>query len=261
MLAAMFSDCWIGSHKRDQTGRIFLDYNPQCFERLLRCLRSMAINPSLHHTMQPSIDKEHRADWYILLAYLGMLECMGLHAVEDMRFTTSLEANIDTDGRLMEANPFKEGQCRVAPSMCMGQVHYIKLKILTSAWIVLEVDQFAASGGEDTRDTCSGWSSGCHDIASHQAHWRGGRRSLSEHVHRQSGDNVVMKVDLVMKTISLWSRSCPCPCVLPLNCTDLESPFTLFVDFNDSLTETAGESGVAKVQLLNMLPEDFGRFD
>lgn len=224
MLAAMFSDRWAGSHKRDQDGRIFLNYNPYCFDKVLRCLRIKTIDPSYQPLLQQSVDKEHKADWYILLAHLGLLAFMGLHVDENLHFTEGIASNLHTGGYTVEAIPDQQGACKAAPPMFVGKIHFFKCTVLTDAWVFLGVNQAATFECENRlHSTSYGWSS-----------WslcQGGKFDKSDNLHWQAGDSIVFKLGLVLCTLSMWSTSHPTSWSIPIDrtCVNTMTPFLFFV--------------------------------
>ena len=250
MLAVMFSDRWAGSHKRDDNGRIFLNYNPHCFDKILRCLRSKAIEHQ-HQPMVPSsIDTEHKADYFSLLAHLGLLECMGYYAEESMHFSEGICVNLVGDIKTVEAPPSPEGACTAAPEMLADQVHFFKCAVLTDAWVFLGVNQAARLQCDNRIHTTSyGWST----FSQYQA----GKRTTTGTTHWRQGDAVLFKLDLIGYTMSMCSPSHPNPISIPMVRND-RNGFVFFVSFS-----APGRSGqeAQQVQLLKVLPEDFGRFD
>lgn len=70
MLAAMFSGNWDRGHKRDAEGRIFLDFDPYCFGRLLSFLRMKAIEQPSALIPFPEVN-DRRAEFTALGLYLA----------------------------------------------------------------------------------------------------------------------------------------------------------------------------------------------
>jgi len=83
LLAAMFSGRWESSHTYDSEGRIFLDYRPVCFQKIVNYLRHRvllkAMGKSPHtdefHCMGP--DDEQECHCHDLIDYLGLTQYMG----------------------------------------------------------------------------------------------------------------------------------------------------------------------------------------
>ena len=252
MLAVMFSDRWAGSHKRDDNGRIFLSYNPHSFDKILRYLRSKTIQHHHQPVMQSSINKEHQADYFTLLAHLGLLECMGYYAEESMHFSEGIRVNLSDDGKMVKAPPGPEGACHVAPRMPVGQVHFFKCAVLSDAWVFLGVNQAATLlSGNKTHTTSYGWST--------MSQYQEGKYTPTGAEHWRQGDAVLFKLELIGYTMSMCSPSHPTPMSVPMvrnSCSE----FVFYVSFNTP-DRLGKEAGTGQVQLLKVLPEDFGRFD
>ena len=72
MLAAMFSERWDGCHKLDKEGRVFLDYSPYCFGKILEYLRSKSIEQAEHNLQLPGVDREYQGIYITSLSHLGL---------------------------------------------------------------------------------------------------------------------------------------------------------------------------------------------
>lgn len=146
MIAVMFSERWAGSHKLGEKRRIFLNYNPYCFDKILRHLRSKTLDASYQAVNRSDIDKEHAADYFVLLGHLGLLESMGYSSKENMCFVEDGNVGLTTDGRVVRVDDgimklTTDGRvveagvrqpkgtnyvCRATPVMPVDQVHFFK---------------------------------------------------------------------------------------------------------------------------------------
>lgn len=70
MLACMFSGRWEQQLVRDAQGRVFLDYNPYCFERIVDCLRDMALVDG--NVLVPTVSVDLIPTMLTLVEYLGL---------------------------------------------------------------------------------------------------------------------------------------------------------------------------------------------
>lgn len=74
VLHAMFSGRWDDSIARDQQGRMFLDFSPKLFEKILSYLRTFRLVPPGQGLKLPVVDEEHWQEFNVMLEYLGLKE-------------------------------------------------------------------------------------------------------------------------------------------------------------------------------------------
>ena len=74
MLACMFSGRWDQQLTRDAQGRVFLDYNAYCFERIVDCLRHMALVDG--KVLVPTVSADLIPTMLTLVQYLGLDKIM-----------------------------------------------------------------------------------------------------------------------------------------------------------------------------------------
>ena len=76
-LASKFSGRWEGKHTL-KDGRVFLEFDPFCFNKILSYLRSKAIVGPDHPAPFPVITSEHEAQFNQLVSHLLLEEFVGL---------------------------------------------------------------------------------------------------------------------------------------------------------------------------------------
>eukprot|EP00756_Hemistasia_phaeocysticola_P060344 Hpha_TRINITY_DN3960_c0_g1::TRINITY_DN3960_c0_g1_i1::g.18016::m.18016 len=73
MLAAMFSGRWEGQLATDKQGRLFVDWDPHCFRKILAFLRSIVmLGPDRCLPPPPSVDAHMETEFKGLVNYLGL---------------------------------------------------------------------------------------------------------------------------------------------------------------------------------------------
>ncbi|CAJ1344888.1 unnamed protein product [Effrenium voratum] len=71
-LQSMFCGRWEDSLPRDEQTRIFLDFTPMLFETVLSYLRTLALAPPGVSVGLPSVEAEHRQEFYMMMRFLGL---------------------------------------------------------------------------------------------------------------------------------------------------------------------------------------------
>ena len=77
LLAIKFSGRWEDNHMLDSDGRIFLDWDPNCFRHILSFMRAKAIQHPDYPTQQPIIPTDMQAPFRALVRFLSMEGYMG----------------------------------------------------------------------------------------------------------------------------------------------------------------------------------------
>ncbi len=141
MLAIMFSGRWEDQlHVED--GRIFLDFIPYCFERILDYLSSKAIEHPDHPVPQPAIRAGSEADFETLVLFLGLQQYMGYKRLSDsvpehqepcFYFDKPAGFAANTNGKIFTVGCWdaKEMVCFASPSMAVGQVHHLRCQVVS----------------------------------------------------------------------------------------------------------------------------------
>ena len=74
----MFSGHWEDSLDHDSQGRIFLDFDPHCFQQILTFLRSRLHDLAIgHQTSQPAVEHGKEHAYECLVDYLGLQDALG----------------------------------------------------------------------------------------------------------------------------------------------------------------------------------------
>jgi len=72
LLASMFNGTYEGSLDKDTNGRIFLDFNPYCFSRIVDCLRCLRIASPGRPVVLAGVELEMEDYVDSLIDYLGL---------------------------------------------------------------------------------------------------------------------------------------------------------------------------------------------
>ena len=251
MLAAMFSGRWEGSHKHDRKGRIFLNYNPYCFEKLLSYLRSRAIGRPDHATPAPCIDAEHEADFVALLDHFGLSQHVQRASMEALCFTTTKGVKLSADQRTAVARygteDYEYGRCQSNP--IKEGTTFVKCRLLSLADVVLGIAQPASTSEGLQFHGCTRWSSNFM--------FQAGVFFRDDMCNWENGDTVILKIDLVHQRLSMWSTK-----LTQAVSVNIVHQASLPVVFQCELEQSScpdGDDG-GKVQLLDVLSEDLVHF-
>eukprot|EP00929_Paragymnodinium_shiwhaense_P115623 TRINITY_DN84602_c0_g1_i1.p1 TRINITY_DN84602_c0_g1~~TRINITY_DN84602_c0_g1_i1.p1 ORF type:complete len:328 (-),score=33.86 TRINITY_DN84602_c0_g1_i1:83-1066(-) len=74
LLRVMFRGPWDKGLKRDRDGRVFLDFDPKLFEKVLSYLRQKGLAPPTKRLVMPGVPPEQKMEFELMLEYLGMQE-------------------------------------------------------------------------------------------------------------------------------------------------------------------------------------------
>ena len=252
MLAAMFSDLWQSSLKLDKDGKVFLNYNPYCFGKILSYLRSKAIEQQGQPIPQPSVEEQHQADFHTLVAHLGLQEHMGydmqaIREVTPLHFARYINLEISAEGTVAEAakrpagDPLM-GACSAAPLLVQDKVHYFKCQVLKDSWVFLGISQAHRLNGAETDRTSYGWSI--------SARYEAGEVTSTGNYFK-CGHIILFKADLVRQSLSVCVDRKSCLDMSPIALQRSATSFFLCLNF--------GQHG-GKVRLLDVDPEDIVSF-
>ena len=142
MLATWCGPLWADKHKLDSQGRIFLDCDPYCFERMVSLLRCKLIEHPDRPAPQPVIREESQAGFETLVEYLGLGELM---TISTFTFSKVIATKLSDLGCVAEAID-EDNVAFATPAMQPGTVHYIKCSIIylkPVAWMFLGVTQLS----------------------------------------------------------------------------------------------------------------------
>jgi len=90
LLAAMFSGRWESSHTYDSEGRIFLDYRPVCFQKIVNYLRRRVLlnargdSPRTAEFQCLGPNDEQECQCHDLIDYLGLTQYMGFVKIRSL---------------------------------------------------------------------------------------------------------------------------------------------------------------------------------
>ena len=197
MLATWFGPLWADKHKLDSQGRIFLNCDPYCFEKILSFLRCKLIEHPDRPAPQPFIREESQAEFETLVEYLGLSELM-----TNTKFTFSkvIAAELTETGCMAEAID-TDSVSFAAPAMQPGSVHYLKCNIVFQSpcgWMFLGVTQLSEPKKDaEVAASSFGWST--------SSQYHAGKWTLTPVPGWQTDDEVIFKVDLSVGKLSVWS--------------------------------------------------------
>ncbi len=162
-LAARFSGRWEQCLDRDAQGRVFLDFDPYCFQIVLTYLRARWMDNTLGRiTPSPSMTGEKEYKYQGLIKYLGLEDYMGY---SQARFAThhshillsqdaliaSIKPGYDTEGRRDVLGKLP---------MLAGETYHYKLRIRELSKTSHSLEQGPCSSGVVDGTL------GCHCLAS-----------------------------------------------------------------------------------------------
>ena len=213
--------------QRDSQGRIFLNCDPYCFEKILSFLRCKLIEHPDRPAPQPVIQQESQAEFAALAEYLGIKNFIAgatghmIHAkvTEDFQFSKVLGMLVSEDAHAAEAAA-GNNVAFAAPGMQYGMVHFIKCNIMqrsSNAWSFLGITQLSEPRKDAELDNSSfGWSTlpGAVSVC-----YNGNTRLLDFVLGWQAGDQAVFKVDLTERESMLfvWCTCFPLVCSVSLS--------------------------------------------
>ena len=92
VLSAMFSGRWEQSLDHDSQGRIFLDFDPYCFEQILTFLRCRSSDTTKRvNTPAPIITADKQHAFASLVDFLGLTELLGSPSHAKLPYTGAAE--------------------------------------------------------------------------------------------------------------------------------------------------------------------------
>ena len=275
MLASMFGARWADRHKLDSQGRVFLNFDPYCFEKILSFLMGKLIEHPDRPAPLPVIKSEAKAQFVALVEYLGIKDCMGLADSHDAdttacadyaeRFRFNQTRGMVLSQQGLEASTTSldpQGSvCFASPAMQPGTLHYIKCTIISArsgghcgGWLFLGITQLVAPEMDaEQHATSFGWS---QDRGYAQGTSCAGPPFAPGY---NNGDELIIKVDLTQDVRVMSLRSLQDPVVYKIDLhTICHSPFYFF--FSAVKYNIGSGNGVA-VQLSAATVEDRHLFD
>jgi len=235
LLASMFSGLWEEQLERDKQGRFFLEFNPNCFCKVLDWLRSKRIESPDRPAPLPVIAKDLTAEYHSLVSYLGLADGLkvGLEGVRDVALMSSADKPFD-DGFSSELKSdciaLTEEATHTASRLHKyvlgktvverGKVKWTLLvkQMLNDHWMmfgVLDASSGQPANGESYSDKgCYGWAKNPTQV------YRGGSRTEGWGGYTgdfKTGDTVELTLDCsssqlsfaVQRTNSCWTLDLP----------------------------------------------------
>ena len=172
MLAIQFGLRWVERQKRDSQGRIFLNYDPYCFERILSFLRCKLVEHPDHPTLPPVVKHESQAEFASLTQFLGLENFISSAATAnpatDFSFHEAIAMHL-TSNRHVATTFGNIGYAIVSPRLKIGR-HFLKICIDSSSpgyqWLFLGVTSLSHPKQNMEFDATSfGWAAGTEYIA------------------------------------------------------------------------------------------------
>ena len=212
-LAARFngSDLMEQCLDRDDQGRIFLDFDPYCFQQILFYLRSRALLSSAEATAAlPEIDPCKKHAYMGLVKFLLLEEYMGYSGFSALQFVqASSGVQIMREGQTAKVVASSSSYRTVMTGPSLGNVCFFKCKIHQ-----MEDDMFLGLGEDlDGRrnhaSSTHGWdNSGLQHIK--------GTQSSYPAYQWANGDWVLIKADFLAGKLSMVSTQVSTPLTIPL---------------------------------------------
>ena len=216
MLATWFGPLWADRQKLDSQGRIFVDCDPYCFEKILSFLRCKLVECPETPALQPIIQEESQAEFETLLHYLGLQDCIAspdqtaedgfTAAARDFCFRSAPGMSLTNDGHVGMARAGSDIVCFAAPAMQDGTVNFIKCSITSlteRGYIFMGVTQLSdPTMSAETDLTSYGWST-------RSEYCKGRWTPADPQPCWQEGDELVFKVDLTSYLLSVWCSRFP----------------------------------------------------
>lgn len=208
MLAIQFGLRWVERQKRDNQGRIFLNYDPYCFKRILSFLRCKLVEHPDHLTLPPLIKRESQAEFASLTQYLGLGDFISSTATADLAtdysFHEAIAMHLTSNNHV--AKTFGNiGYAIVSPRLKIGR-HFLRICIDSTStgyqWLFLGVTSLSRPKQNMEFDATSfGWAAGKEYAAG-----QGKKRRC--YPRWETGDELFFMVDVTEQDGRL-SMACP----------------------------------------------------
>lgn len=236
-LAARFNGRWEQCLDRDDQGRIFLDFDPYCFQQILFYLRSRALLSSAEAAAAlPEVESCRRTAYIDLVKYLALEEYMGYSGVAALQFVQA-SPGVEIMGERQKAKVTTSGSNyrTVITGSSLGNVCFLKCKICqVNHWMFVGIGADIALDGQNNQSASNayGWGSG------KQQYTRGQERKSSG-ARWTNGDWVLIKADFLAGKLSMVSRQVSTPLTMSLEVpANLQDQYTfqlILFDCNDQV--------------------------
>ena len=281
VLASMFGPRWADRQKLDSQGRIFLNFDSYCFEKILSFFMGKLIEHPDRPAPLPVIKPEAKAQFVALVEYLGIKDFMGIEnshdadatagagCAEDFHFNQTFGMTLSQEGRraCAVARNGQDSTSFASPAMQRGTLHFIKCCIIKrrsknrySDWLFLGITQLCAPRNDAEKDVTSfGWTEDCEYSQGVFAH------PPSTPAYEE-GDTLIFKVDMTQDVGVLSMRCLEKSKLYRMEIQTVhKNPFYFFVGAVNftvaSINQaTATDAGGVIVQLSATTPEDRQHF-
>ena len=213
-LAARFNGRWEQCLDRDDQGRIFLDFDPYCFQKILFYLRSRALLSSAEAAAAlPEVESCRRTAYVDLVKYLALEEYMGCSGVAAQQFVQA-SPGVEIMGERQKAKATTSGSDyrTVITGSSSGNVCFLKCKICQmNLWMFVGIGADIALDGQNTPSASNtyGW-----DNAKLQ--YTRGHSTPSPGARWTNDDWVLIKADFLAGKLTMVSRQVSTPLTMSL---------------------------------------------
>lgn len=244
-MAARFSGRWEECLDHDDQGRIFLDFDPYCFQQILFYLRSRSHLSSAEVTAAlPEVEAGKEHAYRDLVKYLALEEYMGYSGGICSRFVEAgLGVQISAEGRKAKGTLPDERMKTMVTSPLSSHVCYIKCRlhnVVTWAFLGIGADVNFEAQCNTSAAATYGWSIDSQQYITGKA--------LHSQVQWAHGDAVIFKADFASQKLSMISSQVSTPSSMPLDISaDSQHKYVFMVILFDTGDE---------VELLPVTAED-----
>lgn len=239
----MFSGRWEHCLKLDAENRIFLDFDPYCFQEILSHLRCCNIRSSAAADVPlPAVSACKQAAYMQLVKYLALEDYMGYSAVVHFRFSQAAPGvEVSPEGEHADCPQSTPDYKSIILDPPIRHVGYVKYKIHKTDWLFLGV-----GANVNIADPANYSAAGSNGWTSNQFQWTQGKHESAPILQWHEGDWVLIKADMGSGTLSMIASSVTTPFTLPLS-TIGNGQYVFHVILHDSQNT---------IDLLPVTPED-----
>ncbi|KAA6425970.1 MAG: hypothetical protein FRX49_04345 [Trebouxia sp. A1-2] len=212
-LAARFNGLWEQCLDHDDQGRIFLDFDPYCFQLILFYLRSRTLLSSAEATATlPEVEPCKRRAFLDLVKYLALEEYMGHMGSGPVQFVQGGSGvQLTQNGQVAKAIGSGASYRTVLTGSHLGNVCFCKCKFhQVGQWVFLGVGADLAVDAHDNHSAAT-----AHGWAMPDRQFTTGSMS-SATVSWANGDWVLVKADFSARKLSMVSSRASTPLTMPL---------------------------------------------
>ena len=229
LLASMFSGRWEQSLDHDSQGRIFLDFEPYCFQQILTSLRCRQLRAEVEEkTAAPPVEPATEDAYNCLVDYLGLGEALGPCLSAESTTPSEGLRMAHTSNHVLVQRAMVDGQwaematfspefgpdthhspfVMVGPRMISGQVYFLKISS-TQPLAFLGIAKEGDCSHNVPKDTGYGWSYSQNTYAMPHCCWSGGQSKPVPTLTVGGFRHVIIQVDLITGHLICISLSAP----------------------------------------------------